>query len=110
MPKKILLACAAGMSTSILVANMKKVAAAKGKDYLIWATAVDSIPDEEDGFDVVLVGPQMAKRIDEIIEFGEEFSGHRNGVPVEIIPKENYGKVNGEAVLEQAERLLEKVK
>lgn len=106
MAKRILLACAAGMSTSILVANMKKVAAEKGKDYVIWATAVDSIPDEEDGFDCILVGPQMAKRLDEIEEFAEEFSGHRNGVPVEIIPKENYGKINGAAVLEQAEKLL----
>ena len=38
--KRVMLVCAAGMSTSLLVANMKKSAANQGKDYEIFAVAL----------------------------------------------------------------------
>ena len=97
---RILLACAAGMSTSFLVSKMKKVAEAQGKNYDIWATDVDSIYDEDKEFDLILIGPQVADRKAEVKEIANEF-----GVPFDIIDKENYGKVNGEAVLKQAEEI-----
>ena len=50
MDKRILLVCSAGMSTSLLVQKMKKVAESQGKKYEIWATPVDDIVDDDKEF------------------------------------------------------------
>lgn len=99
----ILLACAAGMSTSFLVSKMNEVVKEQGKTYKIWATDIDSIPDEDDPFDVILLGPQLAYRFDEVLEMLDEMEIK---VPVELIDKQEYGKCDGLAVLQQAERLV----
>lgn len=46
--KTIMLACSAGMSTSLLVSKMQNAAKEKGKDYKIFATAASGIQDEID--------------------------------------------------------------
>lgn len=96
---KILLACAQGMSTSILVKKMQNAAAQQNKNYKIWATSVDGVFDEDEDFDVILVGPQVSKRADEL---KDEFTD----IPVEVIPKDMYGRVDGESVLAFAESLV----
>ena len=53
---KILLACSAGMSTSLLVTNMKKVADPAD---VIEAHPVRTVPDIIDNWDVLLLGPQV---------------------------------------------------
>ena len=53
---KILLACSAGMSTSLLVNNMKKFADASD---VIEARPVRTVPDILDDWDVLLLGPQV---------------------------------------------------
>ena len=53
---KILLACSAGMSTSLLVNNMKKFC---GPDDVIEARPVRTVPDIIDDWDVLLLGPQV---------------------------------------------------
>lgn len=62
--KRIILACAAGMSTSIVVSKMKATAEAKGLDYEIYAIPEGAIADEleEHGEDVqvILLGPQVS--------------------------------------------------
>lgn len=96
----ILLACAMGMSTSLVVNKMKEAASAQGKDYKIWATDIDSIEDEEESYDIVMVGPQVAWRKDEVEDAVD------GQAPVVVIDKENYGKCDGQAVLKQAEKVL----
>ena len=54
--KNILLCCAMGMSTSVVVQAMKKAAQAQGKDYKIWATDADSVEDEDEKLDAYLLG------------------------------------------------------
>lgn len=99
---KILLACSLGMSTSLLVSHMKKEAKAQGKDdYEIWATDVNSIDDEE-GFEVIMLGPQVSSRYQEV---NEEFD-----VPVRIIEKQDYGRCDGAAVLAAAEKAVQEGK
>jgi len=56
---RIMLACAAGMSTSILVAKMEEAAKEQGKDYKIWAIDQSLIERELGNFDVLLLGPQV---------------------------------------------------
>ena len=43
---RIMLACNAGMSTSLVVAKMQDVAKAHGKDYKIWAVEQGEIQNE----------------------------------------------------------------
>ena len=59
--KVIMLACAAGMSTSLLVSKMQKAATEKGFDAEIFAVAAAEAQDyvEKQHVDVVLLGPQV---------------------------------------------------
>lgn len=57
--KKILLCCSAGMSTSLLVTKMKKVAEEKGIDVEINAIALELFEENLPNYDVFLLGPQV---------------------------------------------------
>ena len=46
---RIMLACNAGMSTSLVVAKMQDAAKAHGKDYKIWAVGDQAVVDVIDG-------------------------------------------------------------
>lgn len=91
MVSKILLACAGGFSTSMLVQRMKTAAEQKGLVIEILAVAEDNIPDHPDS-DVVLLGPQIGHRLDDL---KEELT-----VPVYVIESFDYGTMNGEKVLD----------
>ena len=55
----IRLFCAAGMSTSVLVAKMQDAAKEKGKDADIAAYPISEMERLIDGVDVALLGPQV---------------------------------------------------
>ncbi len=57
--KKILLLCAAGMSTSMVVKKMKESAEKKDLDVHIEAHAVDTISEYLSEYDLFLLGPQI---------------------------------------------------
>ncbi|PRX32464.1 PTS system cellobiose-specific IIB component [Orenia metallireducens] len=98
---KILLTCAAGMSTSLMVEKMKKAAAERGLDATIKAESVDKFVDLVTEYDVVLLGPQVRYKLAEFKKIGAE-----NNVPVEVIDSVAYGMVNGGKVLDQAIELI----
>ena len=85
---RIMLACNAGMSTSLVVAKMQDAAKAHGKDYKIWAVEQGEIQNELGNFDVLLLGPQV-----------------RDQAVVDVIDGPSYGRCDGAAVLKQAEDL-----
>lgn len=96
----IMLACCAGMSTSLVVAAMQESAKKQGKDYRIWAVEQGQIEDEVGNFDVLLLGPQVRhilRRVTAIV-------GDR--APVAVIEPTAYGRCDGAAVLRQAESLV----
>ncbi|GIN13502.1 PTS system oligo-beta-mannoside-specific EIIB component [Shouchella clausii] len=99
----VLLACSAGMSTSLLVAKMKEAAAELGVEAEIWAVAQDKALVEIEKADVLLVGPQMR-----FMKKKYEAKGKEIGVPVEIIDAVAYGRVDGMAVMKRALELAEK--
>ena len=66
--KRIMLACAQGVSTSLLVTKMKKAAQEKGIEAEIWAVDYSSVGDRIGTFDVLLLGPQISYALDEIKE------------------------------------------
>lgn len=101
--KTIMLACAAGMSTSLLVSKMEEAAKSAGKDYKIFATAASGIEDElqKDHPDVVLLGPQVQYMKDSVQKLTDAA-----GIPLDVINMQDYGMMNGEKVLATAENLM----
>jgi PTS system cellobiose-specific IIB component len=96
---RIMLACAAGMSTSILVAKMEEASKAAGRDDKIWAVEQGTIENELGNFDVLLLGPQVRhikRKVDRIVG---------DAAPVDIIDTAAYGRADGAKVLKQADKL-----
>jgi len=100
--KKILLACSAGMSTSLLVSKMEEVAKERGLDTKIWAVAQDKAPEDMKEADVLLIGPQMRFMKKKFEKTGQEL-----GVPVDVIDAVAYGRIDGSAVLDHAIKLID---
>ena len=97
--KNILLVCAAGMSTSMLVKRMQEHAAASGIAVNINALAI-SEAKEKNEVDVVLLGPQVRFQKSEIEEVAH------GKMPVAVIDMKYYGQMDGPAVLDSALTLL----
>ena len=100
---KIKLVCCVGMSTSILVNRMKKVAADRGLETEISATSETELVNDwaKNPADVVLLGPQvryMQKKIEERVN---------HSVPIGLIEMRTYGLMDGAKVLDQALKLYE---
>ncbi|ARU91334.1 PTS system cellobiose-specific component IIB [Spiroplasma clarkii] len=91
--KKVLLACAAGLSTSMMVEAMKKAALAKGLELEIWAEPVNSALHKVDQVDVVLLGPQVRYEL-------AAFQKQAKETVVKVIDMKHYGIMNGMAVIE----------
>ena len=98
--KNILLVCAAGMSTSLLVNKMKDAAKAKGVEININALPVSECSSVVDIVDIVLLGPQVRFQKPQI----EAMANGR--IPVEVIDMRFYGTMNGKGVLESALELI----
>lgn len=99
----ITLICAAGMSTSMLVAKMQDAAKTKGIEANIIAMGETSFMSYEGQTDVLLLGPQIGHLLDELRENYAE----RN-IPIEIIDSLDYGMMNGGKVLEDAINMMNK--
>ncbi len=101
--KRIYLFCSAGMSTSMLASKMQAVSNQHNLPF-----EVEAFPDakigqiiEEKHPDVILLGPQVKYRYNEIVErYGS------TGIPIQVIDQTDYGMMNGEKVLKSAIKLL----
>ena len=63
---KVLLICAAGMSTSILMKKMEQYASDQGFELAIKAVGVMEYQDYVNDYDVVLLGPQVSYKLDSV--------------------------------------------
>ncbi|MCI9048825.1 MAG: PTS sugar transporter subunit IIB [Coprobacillus sp.] len=97
----ILLVCAAGMSTSLLVNRMNDAAKAKGIELNIEAHPVGSIDSYGEQADVILLGPQVRYELKNVQKSYPD-------KPVEVIQMQDYGMMNGAKVLDRALQLLGK--
>ncbi|MDC7952252.1 PTS sugar transporter subunit IIB [Liquorilactobacillus mali] len=99
--KKIMLVCAAGMSTSLLVSKMKKIALEKKIDADIFAEAASKAEEKsaEEKPDIMLLGPQVRYLLK---KFEDKFN-----FPVEVINMRDYGTMNGENVLKKAIEIID---
>ena len=98
----ILLLCASGMSTSLLVEKMKEVADDRHLEAHIWAAPSKDIAVESKKADIVLLGPQVLYMRNKIVlEIGRD-------IPVVMVPMIEYGMMDGASVLDLAFENLEK--
>lgn len=105
--KKVYLFCAAGMSTSLLVSKMQKVA-----DEHKLPIKIQAFPEakahtilNEDKPDCVLLGPQVKYLLKKM-----EAECEPLGIPCEAINPADYGIMDGEKVLKQAIRMIKSKK
>lgn len=101
--KEIMLVCAAGMSTSLLVNKMRRAAEEKGIAVHIVAVPVPEAQDflKNHLVDVLLLGPQVRYLLDEF-----RSSLAEKQIPVAVIPMTDYGMMRGDKVLDLAESLM----
>lgn len=90
--KKIVLLCAAGMSTGMLVLKMREAAKEMGYEAQINAYAVAEANEKGKDADIILLGPQIRFQLDNVKKICQ-------GVPVEAINIQDYGMMNGKNVM-----------
>lgn len=95
---RVALVCAGGMSTSMLVTNMRKFA---GEDDTIEAYGWANLEEFIDRFDVILVGPQISFHYAKIKTICEKHSKKCAQINVQI-----FGGMNGKAAMALAEETM----
>ena len=94
---KILLVCAGGMSTGLLMNKMKSYWAQQGMELTIDAVGIDVCDIACTDYDIILVGPQVGYRLAQIKA--------DTGKPCEIIPSFDYAVANCPNIMKLAQEL-----
>lgn len=100
--KNIVLCCAAGMSTSMLVQRMKESAKKKEIDVVIKAVPVAEFSTIISSADIILLGPQVKFELEKLQALAEPL-----GKKVAVIDMMDYGMMKGDVVLDKAIKLME---
>lgn len=96
---KIILACAAAMSTGMVIGKIQKAAKDKGIELDISAHPVSELADCAPGSDIILLGPQVSYYLKKV---QEQFPS----IPVAVINMIDYGMQNGAAILDAALKII----
>lgn len=99
--QRIVLCCAAGMSTSMLVNKMKAEAQQRALALDIYAVAVAEFERELANADVILLGPQVKYEAGRLSALAAP-----HGKAVAVIDMADYGMMRGAAVLDNSLSLL----
>ncbi len=97
--KKVVLLCAAGMSTTMLVKKMQEAANAEGIECTITAYAQADAKEKASDADAILLGPQIRFAKAKVQE-------ECPGVPVDSIDMKIYGRMDGKGAFEVAKKLM----
>lgn len=97
----VLLCCNLGASTGVMVNKMREIALKseklKGIDIKIEAHPASDLIEYIDDFDVIMLGPQIKHRLNELKAISEP-----KGKPIQVIDTRDYGTVNGANILKTA--------
>ena len=97
---KIVLCCAGGLSTTMLMDSMKAIVKKSAKlnedDFSFVAIPVDILQSEVEDCDVLVIGPQIVHKLDFIKPIIEPYN-----IPYVIVDQEVYGKMDGATVMKQ---------
>ncbi len=94
---KILLVCAGGMSTSILMKKMETYWKEHDQKLDIKAVGLSEYQDVYTNYDIIMVGPQVSYRLKEIKE--------ATNLPCDSIPSFDYAIANCPNIMKLAEKL-----
>ena len=97
MDKKVLLICAGGMSTGILMKKLQKHAMDQGFHLEIEAIGMSSYEDVYRNYDVILLGPQVSYKKSEIEQITQK--------PLAVIAAYDYAVGNVENIMKQVDEL-----
>lgn len=99
--KYITLVCAAGMSTSLLVNKMRRVAVEENLEVEIIAMADFAFSRYDKPTDVLLLGPQVGYRYEEL-----KSQPGMDKIPIKVIDSQLYAAMDGKSVLHMALDML----
>ncbi|MDR2976369.1 MAG: PTS sugar transporter subunit IIB [Streptococcaceae bacterium] len=106
---RIILCCNAGLSTTMLMDSMKKTVENSQKlnsaDFTFKAIPADALDSEIDNCDAIVIGPQVAHKVDQIKDLAEP-----RHIPYVVVDKETYGAMDGATVIKSvliAQRKIE---
>lgn len=94
---KILLCCGAGMSSGMLASKARKAAKKRGLDAQVSARSESEVYKHLQSIDILFLGPHFALHKEQFEKMAEPFN-----VPVLVIPKQIYGLLDGEKLIELA--------
>ncbi len=94
---RILLVCAGGMSTGLLMKKMENYWNECNEELSINAVGLSEYEDVYKGYDIVMVGPQVSYRLQEIKE--------NTGLPCDTIPSLDYATANCANIMKLAQKL-----
>ena len=97
---KILLVCAGGMYTSVLMKKMETWCAENGEELTIKAVGASSYENIWNEYDCILTGPQIAYKLEDIKK--------DVGIPVAQIPSMDYALGNSANVMKLAHNITGK--
>ena len=97
--KNIVLLCAQGMSTGMLVNKMRQVAQKYNYECTINAYPVGQAKQFNDSADCILLGPQVSYELENVRK-------DCPSVPVMVIDRVAYGRLDGFKVLKSAIQLM----
>ena len=97
MDKKVLLICAGGMSTGILMKKMEKYAVEQGFQLQIEAIGMSAYEEVYKNYDVILLGPQVSYKKDEIEQATQ--------MPIAVIAAYDYAIGNAANIMKQVDEL-----
>lgn len=106
---RILLCCEGGLSTNLLMQEMKKAvrdsSALKNENFEFNAIPLGELDRQIKDWDVVLVGPQVGHRLADVEKICKA-----NNKPYQVIDKDVYGSVDGQTVVKMGIVLYRKNK
>jgi len=95
---KIMLICAGGMSTGILMKKMVKWGEEKNRPITVKAYGISEYEQEVDQYEVILLGPQISYKLNDI--------KNNVNIPVAQIASYDYAIGNVDNIIKQVDSLL----
>ncbi|WP_344783368.1 PTS sugar transporter [Microbacterium kribbense] len=91
---RIIVVCGAGASSTFVAQRMRRAIGAAGRRDVVTAVSITALPDRLDDADVLLVGPHLADRSDDLTR-----AAAGRGVRVIVLPGDIFGDRDGSRAL-----------
>lgn len=95
---KILLVCAGGLSSSIVMKKVRKYGEEIGEDIIIDAVGVGAVEESWSHYDCILTAPQVRNRYNDIVSL--------SGIPVAPMAPQDYAIGNAANIVKLAKSLI----